>query len=304
MFHEVGTRTAEAAQAVPFDPQLLQRVAYRPLDTRFHYNHHVYNDRLRPDLQRVWGTENVALFALPNGTGAGPGVWCHGLLPDRHALRGSYGGYAFPLRDRRPEVADSNLSQELIVGLTTVYGVPAAPEDVFNAILCLLSARSYTLRFAEDLEDVFPHVPFPANYETFIGAARLGADIQAVQTFARPPVGLTDPAFVRLATAPTPGAVLKARDADGLRLTLCADGSGQVDGLPVALWEFEVSGYPVLRRWLDGRENQPVDLALFDAFRDVCARLAELADLYGRADTILNDALDAPLTRSALWPHA
>lgn len=64
-----------------------------------------------------------------------------------------------------------------------------------------------------------------------------------------------------------------------------------------------MSGYPVLRRWLEGRKNQVVDLALFDAFRDVCARLAELAELYGRADTILTDALDAPLTRSALWPE-
>lgn len=199
-------------------------------------------------------------------------------------------------------MADSNVSQALLGALAAVYGTTVLHEDVFNAILCLLSARSYTLRFAEDLEDVFPHVPFPARYEVFTRAARLGADIQALQTFARPPARLTDPAFVRLATAPTAGAVLDAAEPDGPHLTLCADGSGRVDGLPVALWQFEVSGYPVLRRWLEGRKNQPVDLALFDAFRDVCARLAELADLCERADVILTDALDAPLTRSVLWP--
>jgi hypothetical protein len=32
----------------------------------------------------------------------------------------------------------------------------------------------------------------------------------------------------------------------------------------------------------------------------VCARLAELDDLYDRADGILTEALDAPLTRAAL----
>ena len=206
--------------------------------------------------------------------------------------------------DRRPEIASSNVSQELVRGLTAVYGTATAPEDIFDAILCLLSARSYTLRFAEDIEDVFPHVPFPAHYEIFMSAARLGADIHAVQTFARPPAGLTDQTFVRLTTAPEPGAVLKAGEAVGPRLALCGDGSGQVEGLPIALWGFEVSGYPVLRRWLEGRENQIVDLALFEAFRDVCARLAELADLYERADTILTEALEAPLTRSALWPNA
>ena len=286
------------------DPTLLRQFAYRPCDVRWFYNDLALLNRPGPALQRVWGANDVALYALPSGTGAGPAVWCHGLLPDYHAFRGSYGGYAFPLHDRRPEVASPNVSEALIGGLSAVYGVAVAPEDVFNAILCLLSARSYTLRFAEDLEDVFPHVPFPADYETFVRAARLGAEIQAVQTFARPPVGLADPAFVRLAMAPTSGAVLRAGEPDGPRLTLCVDGSGQVDGLPVALWEFGVSGYSVLRRWLEGRENQLVDLALFDAFRDVCARLAELADLYERADNILADALDAPLTRRAIWLDA
>lgn len=78
--------------------------------------------------------------------------------------------------------------------------------------------------------------------------------------------------------------------------------SGRVEGLPAALWAFEVSGYPVLRRWLDGREGQAVDLALFDPFHAVCARVADLVDLCDRADTLLADALDAPLTRDALWP--
>jgi hypothetical protein len=144
-------------------------------------------------------------------------------------------------------------------------------------------------------------VPFPADRQTFERAAGLGAEIQALQTFARAPAGLANPSFVNLATAPTQGAILKAGKPDGQRLRLCADGSGQIDGLPAALWDFKVSGFPVLRRWLDGRENSPVDLALFDAFRDVCARLVALSGLFSLADAILDDALAAPLTRSALW---
>lgn len=302
-FNEVGARTVEAAQAVAFDPQLVRPVAYRPLDTRFHYSHPTYNDRLRPDLHRVWGANNVALYTLPRGAGAGPAVWCHGLLPDYHAFRGSYGGYAFPLHDRRPAVGGPNVSAELVAGLTTLYGVDVTAEDTFDAILCLLSARTYTLRFAEDLEDVFPHVPFPADHEAFQRAARLGADIRAVETFARAPAGLSDPNFVRLVTAPSPQATLDVREPNGATLILGADGSSAVDGLPATLWDFEVSGYPVLRRWLEGREGQTVDLALLDAFRDVCARIAELVDLFERADTFLTEALAAPLTRDVLWPQ-
>lgn len=299
MFHDTRDRSTTAARLVPFDASHIRQVTYRPLDRRFLYLHPMYGDFLRPDLQRVWGAENVALYAMPGGTGAGPAVWCHGLLPDYHAFRGSYGGYAFPLHDRRPATAGTNLSRELLAGLAASYGSPVTPEETFDAIVCLLSATSYTLRFAEELEDVFPHVPFPADHATFLRAAQCGSKIRAVQTFARPPAGAFEtPVFVRLAT--TPGGLLDAGEPDSDSVVLCSDRSGRVEGLPPALWDFEVSGYPVLRRWLDGRKGRTVDLALFDEFRDVCGRLAELVELYDRADILLLDTLNTPLTRHAL----
>ena len=278
-----------------FDNERTRRLVYRPLDLPWFYNDLRLLNRPGPQLQQVWDTDNIALYAMPGGTGAGPAVWCHGLLPDYHAFRGSYGGYAFPLHDRRPATAGPNLAPVLLHGLSAACGAPVAPGEVFDAILCLLSATSYTLRFAEDLEDVFPHIPFPARHDTFVQAARLGGEIRAVQTFARPP---RDASFFRLVT--TPAGRLDANEPDGDAVTLCEDGSGRVEGIPPALWTFEVSGYPVLRRWLDGRAGRTVDLALVEEFRDVCGRLAELLDLFGRADTLLDDALAAPLTRSAL----
>jgi len=169
-------------------------------------------------------------------------------------------------------------------------------------ILCFLSAQNYSLIFAEDLEDVFPHVPFPAEHALFVRAAQLGARIRANQTFdtAHPPGRTADPNFARLATAPTAGAGLAPSEPDGYRVTLCADGSGQVEGLPPDVWLFTVSGYPVLSRWLEGRAGLPVDLAMFTAFRDVSARIAEHIDLAAQADTILREALLNTLNRDVL----
>ncbi len=302
LFNEVGRRTVEAAQQVPFEREKVQLVSYRPFDERFHYADPMYNDRLRPALTEVWGGSNFCLFSIPSGTGAGVAVWCHGLIPDRHAFRGSYGGYAFPFHDRRPGTAGSNIAPSLLEGLTAAYGTEVSPEKVFDAILCLLSARSYSHRFAEDLEDVFPHVPFPLNHGVFERAAVLGRQMRAIQTFEPSirPSQLDNPTFVTLSTAPTPGAGLSVGDHETDRLILCSDGTGVVEGLPVAVWAFSVSGYPVLRRWLEGRAGQSVDLALFNSFRDVCARIAEMIDLATTADTILDDAVNAALTRDVL----
>jgi hypothetical protein len=284
------------------DPSLIQALAYRPLDLRCFYNDAALLNRPGPDLQRIWGLNNVGIYALPGGTGAGPAVWCHGLLPDYHAFRGSYGGYAFPLHDRRPAVNDTNVARPLIDGLCAAYGTAVEPEQVFHAMLCLLSARTYTLRFAEDLEDVFPHLPFPADHAVFERAASVGARIRKIETFdtGTPAAALADSGFVRLIVASNPGASLSASPPEGSRLTLCADGSGVVENLPPRLWAFEVSGYAVLARWLEARRGLPVDLALFDAFRDICARIADLIELAERADEILEDALHATLNREAL----
>jgi hypothetical protein len=273
--------------------------SYRPLDQRWFYNDLRLLNRPGPTMQQVWGGRNVGLYALPSGTGSGPGVWCHGCLPDYHAFRGSYGGYAFPLHDRRPDHGPINLRPELIEGLSAAYGEPVAAEDAFDAILCLLSANSYTLRFAEDLEDVFPHVPFPFAHGTFQDAVRIGREIRAVETFAREPsANYRPPTFVQLATSPR-GALASVDYGDG-GIVLCADGSGRIIGLPVSVWEFAISGYRVLPRWLEARVGLPADLALIRELRDICGRIAELIALFSEADIVLEATLRESLTREAL----
>ena len=124
---------------------------------------------------------------LPSGTGTGPAVWVHSLLPDYHAFRGSYGGYAFPLWDRRNGVEANNLNPALLATLAVAYGHPVSAETIFDAMTGLLSATSYTSRFAWDLEEAFAHVPFPADAGIFLEAARIGAEIRALETFSRDP---------------------------------------------------------------------------------------------------------------------
>jgi hypothetical protein len=289
-----------AGRADPrYDETLERRFAYRPLDTRWFFNDLKLLDRPGPVMQRVWGADNVGLYAMPGGTGSGPAVWCHGLLPDYHSFRGSYGGYAFPLYDRRPNVDTSNISPELLRSLRQAYGEALSPEDVFHGILCLLSATSYSLRFAEDLEDVFPHVPFPTRPAIFMDAARIGAEIRAVETFSRQPgARYHRPNFARVVTQPT--GVLAKVDYVDEGLVLCADGSGQITGVPQEVWEFEVSSYRVFPRWLDARIGLLADLALVTELRDICGRIAELIDLFAEADIVLDAVLQETLTREAL----
>jgi Type ISP C-terminal specificity domain len=275
------------------------KTAYRPLDVRWMVDELSAIDRHRPTLRAMWGANNLSLYTMPSGIGAGPGIWCHGLLPDYHAFRGSYGGYAFPLYDRRKGPSATNLSAVLLVSLGEAYGQAVKPEDVFDAILALLSATSYTRRFAEDLEDVFPHIPFPADHGVLMRAVAVGREIRAVETFSRPP-RKQPAAFCRLASEPAVGSVLANVTYRDGEIVLCADGTGRVTGIPQAVWSFSVSGYRVLPRWIEGRKALPADLALIRELRDVATRIAELIHHFDAADLVLNDTLAHTLTREEL----
>lgn len=298
-FNSTTMNRAVNAKATGFHQSLTRTASYRPLDRQLHYPHAYWNDRLRPDLARAWGSTNICLFSLPANTGFGPGAWCYGSYPDRHAFRGSYGGYAFPLYDRRAGPDTANIDPTLVAALSEAYGAAQTPQGVFDAILCLLSAESYTRRFAEDLEDVFPHIPFPADPAVFAQAVAIGSEIRRLEAFQREPGETFRPkSFVRLASQPN-GVVASVTLRDGA-IALGENGSGRITGIPDAVWSFAVSGYRVLPRWIEGRKGLPATLALIRELRDVAARIAELIDWFGKADIVLQATLANTLTREEL----
>jgi hypothetical protein len=299
LFNPTAMNSAQDARSVGIDQAMLRKAAYRPLDNRWHYAHRRFNDRPRTDLSRVWGGGNICIFTLPSGTNAGPAAWCHAHYPDRHAFRGSYGGYAFPLDDRRAGHGPSNISPDLLDGLALAYASQISPTAAFDAILALLSASSYALRFAEDLEDVFPHVPFPADRAVFERAAEIGSAIRDIETFARQPAeDFLTATIARMETAPT--GVLAASEWASGSITLCGNGSGEVSGIPERIWNFAVSGYRILPRWLSAREGMTVDHGFVQEFRDINGRINELIHHFDEADLVLQEALNHSLTRDEL----
>ena len=166
-------------------------------------------------------------------------------------------------------------------------------------MLCLLSAKSYTLNFAEDLEDVFPHIPFPAQHKTFLEAAALGAEIRSVETFARDPNSEFLPASLCRFIVPPKGKIINPTYADG-SFEFCEHGAGKATGIPNEIWHYSVSGYELLPKWIKGREGLEVDLSLATELRNICGRIAELIDLSAKADKILTETFKKVLGRAAL----
>ena len=303
-FKDSVLNTAAESQKLDIDPSLVEYRAYRPADRRYVYNSAKFIDRLRPELVAHWGQTNVGLMVLASGTGKGPAIWSHAQLPDQHAFRGSYGGWIFPLRD--PAEAGAHfIDGGVIAGLAEAYGAMPDPQSVFDAVLALLSATSYTTIFAHDLEDDFPHIPFPAARDDFADAFRIGARIRAVEGFAASPAAAYRTARLEGATVglsldvPTPR---RAWTGDAVSLT--PDGALRMTGVSERVWTFAVSGYPLLYKWLKGRTGEPLHgetgTALLQEALDVAWRIEELAALFDEADAVLARVLDNSMTREEL----
>ena len=304
LFHDSRDRKWAPAKAVGWISNDQQLAGYRPLDQRYLFNQTAFVDFKRPELQAAWGETNCGFYTLPYGAGAGPSVWCHGAIPDNNSFRGSYGGYAFPLHDRRAGPDAHNLNPALVAALAEAYGVAQTPQDIFDAILCLLSATSYTNRFAEDLEDTFPHIPFPADPAVFARAAEIGREIRGLEAFQRDPAAaFRAKPFCKQAADTDDGAVIADVAYREGELSLWkADGKAVAafTGLPEAVWSFSVSGYRVFPRWIDGRKGLPFTDALKNELRDVAARIHELIHRFDEADLVLEATLVKTLTREEL----
>ena len=232
-------------------------------------------------------------------------MWCHGLIPDQHAFRGSYGGWVFPLWDHAGEGIGHRLDPALVSGLSSIYGIAVMPQGIFDVILALLSASTYTTRFSHDLEDGFPHIPFPSDSAVFMAAAELGARIRSIQTFDAVPAQVFRRARLvglapgRRLDVPAPRRTFIGEGGTGT-LALVADQSLRVAGVSENAWRFSVSGYPVLYRWLRARNGEALDAALQRNLLDTIARIEEILCLFDEADDILEAAMQAPLTRQAI----
>ena len=307
LFKNSAANFAGNAQNVRFDANNICEVGYRPLDTRYLYAHPKYVDRLRPDLRDAWRNQNEALIARSDGTGRGPAVWCHGRIPDQHSFMGSGGGWIFPYRDHSAANNGHRLKSQLVAGLSEAYGREIAAQAVFDTIIALLSASSYTTRFASDLENSFPHVPFPADPEVFSEAAMLGARIRKLQTFSVVPnkkfrkARIEGKAVERILDVPTPSRAILSDIKDLKSIALRSDKSCFVANVSAAAWELSISSNRlVLYSWLKARNGRELTAVLQRELLDIIARIEELLNLFDLSDVILQNALRATLTRNQI----
>ena len=295
------------------------RIAYRSFDRQWLIPDKRVINRPNPSLWAAHGPRQVYLTSpedrVPTG---GPAATVAAELPDLHHYHGR-GGRVFPLW-RDAGATTPNLAPGLLAALGERLGTTVAAEDLLAYLAALLASPAYTGRFAEALRTPGLRVPLTDDRALFAEAADLGRRVVWLHTYGgrfadaragRPPGPPRAPENrrprVERAIPDDPAGMPESIDFDPSGALLV--GEGRIAPVSAAVWEYEVSGYRVVRRWFAfrqraprGRRSSPLDEVTATEWRadwtgellDLLNVLTLLIDLEPAQAELLERIMDGP----------
>ena len=199
----------------------------------------------------------------------------------------------------------ANVAPGLLDELSSRFGFDVTANDLLAYVACLTSHGGYTTRFHEDLSDPGVRVPLTADGALFLECARLGSRIVWLYTYGERFVDAGDlrpPGPPRVSGPEAPKVRSPIPDDEDLmpiEATYEAAtqtlrlGEGSISPVPLAVWEFNVSGYEVVQRWIKKRVKNPEGnrssaLDEMSAERWTAATTTELLDLLNVVGLLLD----------------
>ncbi|HUX02322.1 MAG: type ISP restriction/modification enzyme [Phycisphaerae bacterium] len=281
LFRETGDRTVAGTYAVAITPEgSSKRIADLPANAAtppivqcgfrsFDRQRIIADARLmsrpRPDLWAAHGEGQVYLTTLLNHPlGGGPALTSCCDIPDRHHLRGSYGGKDVIPLYRDAAGKEANILPGLLDVLTKEYWRKVTPEDFLAYVYGLLAQPAFTDRFAEELGTRELRVPLTKDAGLFAKIQDVGARLLWLHTYGQRfvPKGKhlgQVPKGKARCTKPVPGgtaAYPEKYEYNDATHTLHV-GDGEFAPVAPEVYEFEVSGLKVVQSWLGYRKKEP-----------------------------------------------
>ena len=303
----------------------IERYAYRDFDRQWV----IYDPRVialeRPSLWASRSDRQLFFSTLTASTlGEGPALTVATDVPDRHHFLGSNGGKdVIPLyRDRA--CTSPNLTEGLSARVGSLHrnadprACNPSPEDLAAYVYALLSSPDYYDQFRSELRTPGPRVPLTADPALFLKVRSYGQRLIWLHTYADRFTSAERPTkmprrkgivWAKPVTKIPAGPNDIRYDPTKQELDV---GTGTVIGVTEDVWEFSVTRWKVLQRWLQMRTRQgvgrsanrpkPLDLirpsvwedAWNDELLDLLNLLQETVDLRPAQKELLAQVLAGP----------
>ena len=312
--------------APPIEPY-----SFRTFDRQWVIADSRVGDFMRPDLWQAHGPQQVYMVGLlVQVLGEGPAVvGCAG-IPDQHHFRGSFGDRGVIPLWRDVDATIPNVNNGLLVAIGKAHGTTISAEQLFAYAYGVLAQPTYVDRFWDELEQPPPHLPITKDRTLFERMANHGARLLHLHTHGARFGGPVDDGSVPHGRARCTKGVSEEQYPTGFsynsKTQTLAVGDGEFAPIAPEIWNYSVSGFQIVKSWLDrrklkrsGRQSSILDrirpeqwdfteellnlLWILEATIDLqpegAALLAEVCD----SELFTKDELPTPLDEERRPPH-
>jgi hypothetical protein len=196
----------------------------------------------------------------------GPGIVFSTIIPDTHYFNGR-GGRVMPARHPN---GMANVAPRLLAMLAEKVRQPVTIEDLIAYLAGVVAHRGFTTCFVNELVTPGIRVPLTADPTIWAETVSVGREVVWLHsygtTFADPlagrqegdiryPVGDPRRPLNRKAVPPTPLPSSISYDANTETLYI---GQGEFAPVPAEVWNYDVGGMQVVKKWFSYRKADPV----------------------------------------------
>ena len=170
-----------------------------------------------------------------------------------------------------------NIHPEFRKEINEKYNEVFSAKQIFFYIYAILHSPHYREKYREFLRIDFPRIPFPDDKASFLALYKLGEDLKEAHL---------------LEKIPNNSVAYKGEgDHKITKINFCEqklyiNPKQYFTSVEQEIWEFEIGGYQVLKKYLEEREGQKLSWEEIQHIKDIVASLTETRRLMGEIDPI------------------
>lgn len=291
-FNETDDWSIDAKRSLfKLDYDSIQRVLYRPFDSRYAYYPHervsqiiVRGDSRKKLMQHLF-KKNLGLLITKHNRQLSLGyVFVTNILVDLHALDSSSDSMCICplyLYSEDGEIQEANLDKEIWGNINTVIGEETSPEEIFDYIYAVLHSPDYRTKYKEFLKIDFPRIPYPENKEEYHRLANIGSQLRNLHLMENVPPS-KHAQFNISGSNVVEKPEYKANNVWINKEQCFSD-------VPETAWNFYIGGYQPAQKWLKDRKGRELTFDDIAHYRKIITILLETDKLMKEIDEKRND---------------
>ncbi|NQS97268.1 MAG: N-6 DNA methylase [candidate division Zixibacteria bacterium] len=269
---------------------LIYIYSYRPFDHRFFIYNSKIIERLRPTLMKHFFRSNLAVVLQKNTkTESFSESFISQHVSDYHLI--GHQSYIFPLyvysyndnnsifNNTKPVIKTPNISLQFVETLKKCYSKELSPEKILYYIYATLYSNIYRTKYTEFLKIDFPRIPFTKDYPLFTKMAELGERLVNLH-------------LLKSVEIDTPIAKFQGKGNNIIKFVKYENGRVRInntqyfEGITPEIWEYQIGGYQVIKKWLNYRKGRALDLEDIKHICRVATALLKTIEIQEEIDII------------------